>query len=131
MFIFQASGLWQLMNWTYFLTKKQNARFTDEMYTGLDVNVRVNLLFQSYKENMPSFLWAGCHGNAAGSSSFSHQWASEIVTPGNLACCLGDQRLCAPAQTKSCFCLARALNSEQKKKAPNKSQGEEEYGIKN
>lgn len=27
-----------------------------------------------------------------------------FVTVGNLACCLGDQRLCA--QMKSCFCLA-------------------------
>lgn len=29
-----------------------------------------------------------------------------FVTAGNLACCLGDQRLCALAQMNSCFCLA-------------------------
>lgn len=59
----------------------------------------VSLVLQRYKKNMPSFLRnhrVGCHGNAAGSSSSSHQWALWFVTPGNLACCLGDQRLCAP-----------------------------------
>ena len=33
-----------------------------------------------------------------------------FVTAGNLACCLGDQRLCAPAQMNSCLCLAVTKN---------------------
>lgn len=39
----------------------------------------------------------------------------QFVTAGNLACCLGDQRLCTPAQMERCFCLAVTSNTVVKK----------------
>lgn len=49
------------------------------------VSVRMSLVFQTHKKNTPSVLRdhrAGCHGNAAGSSSSSHQWAPAICYRG-------------------------------------------------
>lgn len=50
------------------------------------VRVSVSLVLQTHKKkNMPSILRdhrAGCHGNAVGSSSSSHQWASVICYRG-------------------------------------------------
>lgn len=71
--------------------------------------MRVSLVLQSYKKTYHQFSETTelvAMGMLQGAPHPPTNGLQRFVTAGNLACCLGDQRLCAPAQMESCFCLA-------------------------